>query len=69
MKQDFIKIAHLSDLHFTNVDKNRSCYKTLKDDLPNQKPDLIIVTGDIADNRGIEDLEVSLNEASVLFHK
>ena len=50
MEKEFIKIAHLSDLHFTPEKEGASCYKSVQTDLPNLKPDLIVVTGDLADN-------------------
>jgi len=50
MEKEFIKIAHLSDLHFTPEKEGASCYKSVQTDLLNLKPDLIVVTGDLADN-------------------
>lgn len=50
MGRDFIKIAHLSDLHFLSGKENASHYKAVENDLVKLKPDVIVVTGDIVDN-------------------
>lgn len=54
MNRDFIRIAHLSDLHFTSEETNNAYYEAVKNDLSNLKPDLIAVTGDIADNMDLD---------------
>ncbi len=48
----FIKIAHLSDLHFkitANIDKDPHILR-LRKDIKHQDPDIIVVTGDLIEN-------------------
>ena len=48
----FIKIAHLSDLHFkltTKIDKDPHILR-LRKDIKHQDPDIIVVTGDLIEN-------------------
>ena len=65
MKRDFIKIAHLSDLHFLSGKQNATHYKAVESDLLELKPDVIVVTGDIVDNNklSISDFRKSLDLA------
>lgn len=67
-----IKIAHISDLHFDSEmtwppqDPNQrwaARLLALKDDLVDQKPNVLMVTGDIADNPSWELVEGSLMTA------
>ena len=46
---DGCKIAHISDLHNTEIGKNN---ETLLNMLREAKPDIIAITGDLIDSRG-----------------
>jgi hypothetical protein len=63
LTKDFIRIAHLSDLHFSSLNQRSYCYSAIRTDLASQKPDVILITGDIADNLGGIDLRMSLWQA------
>ena len=54
------KIAHISDLHGAEFGlKNEKLLKVLKDDAP----DIIAITGDIADSKQTQEIAISLCEA------
>ncbi|KJU81850.1 Metallophosphoesterase domain protein, partial [Candidatus Magnetobacterium bavaricum] len=48
-EKEYVKIAHVSDLHFTEKNTNESCYIKLGIDLKSENPDVIVITGDISD--------------------
>ncbi|MFW9878568.1 MAG: metallophosphoesterase family protein [Candidatus Thorarchaeota archaeon] len=50
MSNGDIRIAHIADLHFASSKENDSCYSALSSDIARRKPQVIVVTGDIADN-------------------
>lgn len=65
MDRGFIRIAHLADLHFTAYNKGEDHYGQLCSDLENKiepRPDLIVVTGDIADNKRLKDIFKNLRK-------
>lgn len=50
-------IVHLSDLHFTKATSLQDSHlEALIEDIPKHKPDLIVCTGDIAENKLIESI-------------
>ena len=61
---ELYRIVHLSDMHFSKKNKNDPVYKSVKLSISDLKPDIIVVTGDIADNMrpqiNPDDFEVSL---------
>jgi len=61
MEKNFIRIAHLSDLHFS-TSNDTAHYDAVKSDISslNSKPDVVVVTGDIADN-----IDMRLNISSL----
>src|SRR5712692_3196455 len=67
-----LRIAHISDLHFTSgmlwppTNPNEpwaAGFLALRDDLIEQQPDLLMVTGDIADNSAWDLTESGLEQA------
>ncbi|WP_319523427.1 metallophosphoesterase [uncultured Desulfosarcina sp.] len=63
MEKILTRIAHISDLHFTKLETDFNQFEELKEDLIKHEPDLIFVTGDIADNLGSKDHKSSLYHA------
>ncbi|MEW6144121.1 MAG: metallophosphoesterase [Thermodesulfobacteriota bacterium] len=47
MKQEVIKLVHLSDLHFGREDEDKKA--SILEDLHEESPDIIVITGDILD--------------------
>ncbi|KJU86321.1 Metallophosphoesterase domain protein [Candidatus Magnetobacterium bavaricum] len=58
-EKDFVTIAHISDLHFTKDNIDASCYSKLINDLKKgtglERPDIIVITGDIFEKEEIKD--------------
>ncbi|MBF0591449.1 MAG: metallophosphoesterase [Nitrospirae bacterium] len=52
--KDCVKIAHISDLHFTKDNINDGCYETLRLDLLKEGPNVIVITGDIFEKEKIQ---------------
>jgi len=60
LHKKFVRIAHLSDLHFSSSCGAETKYRSVETALINLKPDVIVVTGDIADN-----IEISLKDSAL----
>ncbi len=60
-----VTVAHISDLHFnSNTDPRGPHLEALIEDISSHKPDILVVTGDLADNPVREGLGTGLTAGS-----